>query len=146
MEDNRNLGTHEGEEQQPKTFTQEEVDEIVKKRLARERRKTGAEDGEETAPDRKTGAGDAKETAPDREKELDARELRIMAREKLQEAGMPMSLADVLRYSDEKSLEKAMEAVGNLRKEAPKGWGERMGKNLVPSKDPIREAMGLNRK
>lgn len=138
MEDNKNMNTQKEdlELQEPKTFTQEEVDEIVKKRLARERRKADP--------------GESAEMDSDREKDLDARELRIMAKERLQDAGMPVELADVLRYSDEESLEKAMETIKTLNQGAyapRKGWGERHSRGGVSAaRDPIREAMGLGQK
>lgn len=120
--------TGENQEQNNKTFTQEEVDDIVKNRLARERRKLEA----------------AKESEPDGEKSLKERELRVTAREKLLDAGLPTSLADILRYSDEKSIEQAIEAIKNL-KQGPvgKAWGARMGGHKMQS-DPIRKAMGLD--
>lgn len=133
MEDNRNIETQNEEQdvQEAKTFTQEEVDEIVRKRLARERKRSEA--------------GDITEPARDREKELDARELRIMAREKLQDAGMPMALADVLRYSDDKSLEKAMETIKSLNPAGSRSWGYRPSNGKAVTADPVRKAMGLDR-
>ena len=97
MDDNEKMNEETANQQEgnEKTFTQAEVDEIIRKRLARERRKTETEsntDGEQ-------------ETGDDREKTLEERELRVMAKEKLLDSGMPSNLADVLRYSDEKSLE-----------------------------------------
>lgn len=133
MSDNERMNeTAEQQENTDKTFTQAEVNEIVRNRLAREREKN----------DR---YGD--NAGNDREKSLEDRELRLMAREKLFESGMPTSLADVLRYSDEKSLEKAIEAIKNLDKnqEPPKAWGNRMGAGKSSNSDPIRKAMGLNR-
>lgn len=121
----------EGQNREPKTFTQEEVNEIVRKRLERERKKT--ESGNES------GSGS------DREKTLEERELRVMAREKLIDAGMPSSLAEILRYSDEKSLEKAMEAIKNLNRGAPKSWGQRQN-GAGQRGDPYRKAMGLDRR
>lgn len=137
MSDNERMNeTAEQQENTEKTFTQAEVDEIVRKRLARERKKTGLDDN-----------SDGDNAGNDREKSLEDRELRLMAREKLFESGMPTSLADVLRYSDEKSLEKAIETIKNLDKnqESPKAWGNRMGTRKSDNSDPIRKAMGLNR-
>ena len=133
MSDNERMNeTAEQQENTDKTFTQAEVNEIVRNRLAREREKN----------DR---YGD--NVVNDREKSLEDRELRLMAREKLFENGMPTNLADVLRYSDEKSLEKAIETIKNLDKnqEAPKSWGQRQSGGSNTNGDPIRKAMGLNR-
>lgn len=134
MNDERLETAPEQEEQgrEQKTFTQEEVNEIIRKRLERERRK--AESGSEP------------ETGSDRERTLEERELRVMAREKLIDAGMPSSLADVLRYSDEKSLEKAMETIKNLDRGVPKSWGERQSSRRNSNVDPYRKAMGLDRR
>ena len=136
MEDNRE-NTQENEEmlnsqeeQKEHSYSQQEVDEIVRKRLARERRKYEREfTGNET----------------DREKSLDARELKITAREKLVDAGMPSSLADILKYEDEETLEKAIAAVANYKKEPEKAWGERQGAHACKP-DRVRQAMGLDRK
>lgn len=130
-----NEETADQQESNEKTFTQAEVDEIIRKRLARERRKAETEsntDGEQ-------------DTGDDREKTLEERELRVMAKEKLLDSGMPSNLADVLRYSDEKSLEKAIEAIKNLKQEPRKAWAERMDAHHSPGIDPIRKAMGLGR-
>ena len=114
-----------------KMFTQDEVNEIVRKRLERERKKTGSDD--------QTDSG------TDRARTLEERELKVMAREKLFEAGLPASLADVLRYNDEKSLEKAMEEIKNLNQGAPKAWGQRQSRGGGTKSDPYRKAMGLDR-
>lgn len=137
MGDNEKMNeeTAEQQESNEKTFTQAEVDEIIRKRLARERRKTETES--DTDGDQDTG--------DDREKALEERELRVMAMEKLLDSGMPSSLADVLRYSDEKSLEKAIETISNLNQEPRRAWGERMGAHNGSRIDPVRKAMGLDR-
>lgn len=134
MEDDKRMNsegaTGEAEE---RTFTQEEVDEIVRKRLSRERKKTGAEES----------------TTTDRERALEERELHVMAREKLLEAGMPAKLADVLRYSDEKSLEEALEIIKDINfvTEPRKSWGMRQSSRGRDGNDvQIRAAMGLSRK
>lgn len=133
MEDDKKFGNtqnEDGQESAPKMFTQEEVDEIIRKRLARERKKGDSE----------------QETDTGRESDLEARELKLMAKEKLMEAGMPLNLAEVLNYSDEDSLDEAIETIRNLNKEAPKSWGQRQSQNRAPNADPYRKAMGLDRK
>lgn len=72
-----------------KTFTQEQLNAIIGERLAKERAKSEAEFAE-------------------REKTLRQRELAIIAREKLEEAGLNKDLCNVLRYDDEESLDKAI--------------------------------------
>lgn len=118
------------ENSEERTFTQEEVNEIIRKRLSREKEKT-----------------ENSSSGADKEKELADRELRLMPRERLFDVGMPSSLADVLRYTDEESLDKAIEEIKKLSEDVPntekrKTWGQRQ--NGVKSKaDPYREAMGL---
>lgn len=123
MNNELNNETEQQENTEVKTFTQEEVDEIIKKRLARERKKTESEQLPET----------------DREKNLEQRELTLMAKEKLLDEGMPLDLAGVLKFSDEKTLEEAIETIKNLSKEAPKAWGQRQSYHKSPS-DPIADA------
>ena len=86
-----------------KTFTQEEVNAIVQKRLERERSKQGAD--EKPA---------AEET--DREQELNQRELNIKLKETLLAKGMPIDLADILRVSDEKDIEPVLTRLGDYAK------------------------------
>lgn len=79
-----------------KTFTQEEVNRIVSDRLARERDKRTAE-------------------LDEREKALRQRELSVIAREKLEEAGLNKELCDVLRFDDEASLDEAISKLKNIK-------------------------------
>ena len=85
MDQNNNNNPDTGE----KTFTQEQLNAIVGERLAKERAKSEA-------------------ALAEREKTLRQRELAIIAREKLEEAGLNKALCDVLRYDDEESLDKAI--------------------------------------
>ena len=123
--------------QEGRTFTESEVNEIVQNRLARERRKT-----------------DRADSGNDREADLNDRELKIMAKEKLLDMGMSTKLADLLRYDDEESLDEAIEEYNSLiggtgennKEVKPKSWGQRQngaGKRKTES-EQIRAAMGLN--
>lgn len=147
MEDSKNLEMtqNEGQESQQdeKVFTQAEVEEIVKKRLARERRKTGQE------TDKDSSLTGRENSIAERESSLAERELKITAREKLQAQGLPLTLADVLRYNDEKTLDAAIEAINelNVKSEVSKPWAMRVSKGAAhPAGDPIRQAMGLHGK
>jgi len=122
--------------QEERTFTESEVNEIVQNRLARERRKT-----------------DRADSGNDRETNLNDRELKIMAKEKLLDMGMPTKLADLLRYDNEESLEEAIEAFNSLiggtgkNEEKPKSWGQRQhGSKRNTESEKIRAAMGLSYK
>lgn len=127
------------ETQQEKTFTQEQVNAIVSKRLAE------AKASNESALSK-------------REAELNQREMQIRAKELLTERGLPKQLADVLKYSDEESLVKAIDVIEHTRgfKESAENEQKKDGKpkrriieNILPSGkddaagDPLRKAMGL---
>lgn len=96
MTDNQNTNGTAPETQQEKTFTQEQVNAIVSKRLAE------AKASSESALNK-------------REEELNQREMQIRAKELLSERGLPKQLADVLKYSDEKSLIAAIDVIERTR-------------------------------
>lgn len=136
MEDNRNFETQNEEQesqQGEKRYTQAEVEEIIKRRLARERRKAGQSTGNDTQGD-------------DRESTLAQRELMITAKERLMEEGLPTSLVSVLRFTNEDELDTAIEVIENvkLKSGSQDSWGQRQKNSGKP--DQIRKAMGLDRK
>lgn len=124
-----------------KTFTQEQVNAIVGKRLAE------AKASSESALNK-------------REAELNQREMQIRAKELLEERGLPKGLAKVLKYDDEESLKEAINVIEHTRgfrdneqidqKNKQSHWG--VIPQPLPISDigdddnPIREAMRLNRK
>lgn len=130
------------DEMQGKTFTQEQVNAIVGKRLAEQ--KASME------------AGLVK-----KEQELNKREMGIRAKEILSEKGLPKDLADVLRYDSEDELIKAIEKIehtkglkdnknsGQAQADGPSGRYRVLGDNRLPesgydiSSDPIAEAFKL---
>ena len=130
---NQNVNPEAGE----KTFTQEQVNAIVGKRLAE------AKASSEAALNK-------------REQELNQREMQIRAKELLAEKGLPKSLAEVLKYDDEESLKAAIDVIEHTRgfknsetneqNEPPR---RRIIENILPSGktdvvgDPLRKAMGL---
>ena len=143
MMDNQNTNGTAPETQQEKTFTQEQVNAIVSKRLAE------AKASNESALNK-------------REEELNQREMRIRAKEFLSERGLPKSLADVLKYSDEKSLAAAIDVIEHTRgfkdgsaenEQNEQATGKYKYEGFRPiekgafheydAKDPFREAMGL---
>ena len=77
---------------QEKTFTQEEVNQIVQSRLARAKF--------ESAPDFSA-----------REAELSRRETQLDAREKLADAGLPKELVSALNCSNKETMEKSIETL-----------------------------------
>lgn len=80
------------EQQQEKTFTQEQVNAIVGKRLSEQKATLEAD-------------------FVKREQELNKREMNIRAKELLSERGLPKGLSDVLRYDTEEELVKAIETI-----------------------------------
>ena len=117
-----------------RTFTQAEVDEIVRKRLARVKR--------ESETDGNNGMDSA--GMANREKELEQRELNLLAREKLFENRLPSSLAGVLKFSDEKTLDAAINEIKQLNKPAG-AWGMRQSSNRMENDSALRQAMGLKK-
>ena len=79
-----------------RTFTQVDVNRIVSDRLSRERDKRGTE-------------------LDEREKALRHRELAVIDREKLDEAGLNKELYNVLRFDDEESLDEAINQLKNIQ-------------------------------
>lgn len=139
MADNERMNEPAGQqgEHEERTFTQQEVDEIVKNRLARERKR----------------AGTGEDARSDREKSLEERELRLMAREKLFDEGLPSQLADILKFTDEGTLDAALNIIkelnlSNTEPQIPKAWGERQGarKSKGTEEQQIRDAMGLSQR
>lgn len=83
-------------EQQEKTFTQEQVNSIVGKRLAEQKAALEAD-------------------FVKREQELNRREMTIRANELLVEKGLPKELSEVMRYETEEELVKAIGAIEHVR-------------------------------
>lgn len=117
-----------------KTFTQGEVNKIVSERLSRDRAKSAADLAE-------------------REQELSRRELAITAKEKLASHGLPKDLANILKYSDEKTLDAAIDTIKRITPQMPKGL--KVLENRLPegTNEPgdatavaIKKAFGLDRK
>lgn len=91
-------------ERTEKTFTQEEVNAIVGKRLA----------------EQKSAAGKDFER---REAELTEREMTLRAKELLHDRGLPEELASYLKYNDDESLEKAVGMLTDIRTTAAEKSG-----------------------
>lgn len=118
-----------------RTFTQDEVNRIVSNRLAEDRAKRTAE-------------------LDEREKAVKARELAVIAAEKLAAAGLPKELTAVLKYDDEDSLEAAISQLSTLRgfnngKNDPATGGRKYIEHKLPEVseeggiDPCRDAFRL---
>ena len=84
------------EQQQGRTFTQEQVNAIVSRRLAEQKAALEAD-------------------SVKREQELNRREMSIRAKELLSERGLPKGIADVLRYETEEELVKAIDTIEHAK-------------------------------
>lgn len=142
MKDNKNTSTEgiqtgtEGT-QGERLFTQEDVDHIVQGRLAKEKSK---------------GTGNGDDELNKRAAELDLRERKLTAREKLRENGLPDYLVDALNMNTDEDFQKSMEAILKMKGETgnnePKpikrghliGMVQSMGTKVD---DPTRVAFGL---
>ena len=140
MEDNKNTST-EGTQtstegtQGERLFTQDDVNRIVQERLAKKEKSKG------------TGSGD--DELNKRAAELDLRERKLTAREKLRENGLPDYLVDVLNMNTDEDFQKSMEAILKMKGET-NGYDKPVGKcNAIGrlgrgnSDDPTRKAFGL---
>ena len=92
MDENKAMNNQNPDGAGEKTFTQEQVNQIISDRLARDRAK-----------------GEA--ALAEREQQLAQRELLLTAKEKLTENGLPVELVDALNVSSPEALEKALSTV-----------------------------------
>lgn len=132
MEDLQNTST-EGTQTstEGKTFTQEDVNRIVQERLAKEKSKTN-EDLEKRAA------------------ELDMRERKMDAVQKLRENGLPDYLVEALNMETDEAFQKSMEAIKKMKGESPDasgtviiGKGNPIGTVTKNNADRLRDAFGL---
>ncbi len=122
-------GTQTGTEgmQGGRTFTQEDVNRIVQERLAKERSK---------------GTGNIEDELNKRAADLDLRERKLTAREKLRENGLPDYLADALNMNTDEDFQKSMEAILKMKGET----GGSTGAKPVGVINPIGKVQGMGTK
>ena len=125
-----------GKEQ--KLFTQEEVNGFVQSRIARIKGQAAKE---------------AKAEYDQKLAELQAREMNLIVKEKLDERGMSRELAKVITCTDEKDLECKLDMLQKIygspaaKEETTKGFRfGAAGNNDFTAPDPVRRAMGLDKK
>lgn len=108
--------------QEPKTFTQEEVNRIVQERLAR-----------------------AKTTAIPNEKELELqrRENALYISERITELKLPEELRDSLKGLDKETADKCIQIIAPYVKKASEPILNAVGPTTGSPVDPVRAAMGL---
>jgi len=118
--------------QTERTFTQEDVNRIIQERLAKEKGK-GSEELEKRAA------------------ELDKRERRMNAVQKLRDNKLPDYLVDALNMDSDDAFENSMEIIKKMKGESAEGVligtgnpiGAVTGRNINLKKDLIQEAFGL---
>jgi len=131
--DNQNINPVEGQNQEGRTFTQDDVNRIVGERLAKEKAKY-------------------EQMLQQKEQELNRRELTLKAKELLSSKGLPLDLLEAINYSDEETLSKSISIIEKTFKKEepvkvvgtpPNNTGISVnGKSVA---DPIRKAFGLMR-
>lgn len=118
--------------QQGKTFTQEEVNAIIQSRLSREKEKNAAENAAALA---------------EREAQLHERELKLQLCETLVNNELPKEFCDIIKLTDEKSINTAVELLNRYIKKPKKTGGFKIGasdpNDNKNGEDPYRQVMGL---
>lgn len=118
----QNDGQAQQQIQEPKTFTQEEVNRIVQERLARA----------------KAAAGPS-----DKELELQQRENAVYIRERAAEMGLSDELRDSLKGLDKETADKCIQIVAPYIKKASEPIHNAVGPTGGTAVDSVRAAMGL---
>ena len=146
-----------------KTFTQDELNAIIDKRLERERKDAQARIDKAVTEAQKLAKMSADEraeherqelqkTLAQREAEITKRELRAEAKSQLSDKGLPVELAEVLPYTDADTTNAALAAVEKVFRQAvEKGVNERLKgqapkvstptANVTDYKDEIKKAI-----
>lgn len=125
-----------GKEQ--KLFTQEEVNGFVQSRISRLKGQIEKE---------------SKVEYEQKFAELQAREMKLTVRERLNDRGMPKELADIITCTDEKDIDSKLDALQKIygdkakeKEEVPTGFvqvGAASTTGAIYNPDPVRKAMGL---
>lgn len=124
---------------QEKLFTQDEVNAFVKSQVSRMMKK--ATKDQEADYNRRVA-------------ELQAREMKLLLKEKIQERGMARELAEIISGADEDEINQKLDAIEKIyggktaEKEESTGFLQVGGPapswhNGVITSDPVRKAMGL---
>lgn len=122
-----------------KLFTQDEVNSFIQSRISRMKGQITKE---------------AQAEYSQKLAELEAREMKLLVKERLSDRGMPKELADIITCADEKDIDSKLDALqkiygsqGAARKEdKPTGFvqiGAASNNGQLPVADPVRKAMGL---
>lgn len=131
-----------------KTFSQEELNAIIDKRLERERKDAQARIDKAVTEAQKLAKMSADERAQHereelqktlaaREQEITKRELRAEAKSQLSDKGLPVELAEMLPYTDADTTNAALEAVEKVfRAAVERGINDRLKGNAPKVNQP----------
>lgn len=145
MENMEDQGEETPEDQkEEKTFTQEEVDKIVEKRLSRERKKFTSLLNGETPKEIELS---------EREKAVELKELRLDMGELLKSKNLPAEALELLDYTNRKSCEKSIDVLKSIVDQAALELVNRSLRGSEPPKkstvypgtaETVRNAFGLS--
>lgn len=149
VENEDNQGTDKQEE--VKTFTQEDIDKIIKGRVAKERKQWEKELAEQKTEAEKLATMSEKDKKAYQEKkrqeDLDAREAAITRREltaqakvQLADKGIPTELAEILNLTDADTCKKSIETVEKAFQSAV----EKAVEERLKGKAPMKKAPASN--
>jgi len=139
-----------------KTFTQDELNAIIDKRLERERKDAQARIDKAVTEAQKLAKMSADERAEherqellkklaEREAEITKRELRAEAKSQLSDKGLPVELAEVLPYTDADTTNAALAAVEKVFRQAvEKGVNERLKGNAPKVSQPAPQTPSID--
>lgn len=110
-------------QEQPKKYTDADVDKIVARKIAAERKRVA-----------KLAEAEQQESDLERrEKELMKRELMADARDELAEKGLPLCIKDILNYGSREEYEQSMKAAQDLVAELHKAWEIKRATGRTPA-------------
>ena len=129
----KETSTQTGGENTGKTFTQEEVNQIIGNRLKEEREKMKKEQ-------------DA--TFAEREQKIAAREMRLNAIDKLREKGLPSSLVDAINCSSDETMNKSIDICRHIKQNRVSHTGRHIIQWAAQVRERIRSGKlwGLHRR
>ena len=135
----KETGVQSSDDKGERLFTQEEVNAFVQSRIARMKGQLSKETQAEYTQ---------------KMQELQAREMKLMVKEKLSDRGMPRELADIITCTDERDIDVKLDALQKIygdapdkgKEQEPSGFvqvGTAGGTGARSVGDPVRKAMGL---
>lgn len=142
-----------GNETEEKTFTQAQVDKMIKDRLDKQAKKLQKDKSEAEKLENMNAEQKAKYQQDKREQDLAKREADIIKRELLAtakdiltERGLPVDLAGVIDLTDAETVEKSIDTIGKQwEKAVQKGVSERLKGTQPLSKAP-QNSSGIDKK